>query len=440
VGTEANKMEESKDTAKFGLLKEPDKTLISHLVGRCQKAGIEHKLDVSEDGTYHLSILIPCGREKREVSIMWPEDATEFSHIEFEKHRFVQGYEAICSYEYGTIEAYIRPLRGFSRDSLFSVLLGVPRHEVRKMNQEESVFQVKGDVGGKEINIAIGAPTGTIEALTQRELEEELTIKISGISMSTNQEASDILQKLSNSLFFEIRNARGIPIMLEAYHHTPLTALALVLAEAHNHVSDVGFPRYQYDLDPMRLYWYATGASQMPLVQFLAFYQVLEFYFPIYSQQEVHRQVKNILKEPAFDPNHDPHIAKVISAVTSGIGKGHGEERGQLLMTIKACVQDDELREIVARIGLEEYYSTEAKKLSKCNANLENKKLDLREQFAERIYDIRCRIVHTKYTQLDEEQILPFSKEEALLRTEIPIIEFIARKSIVAASEKLSLQ
>lgn len=438
-------MEESKDTAKLGLpqladLKEPDRTLIGGLVARCEKVNIEHTLDILDDGSYHFSIFIPCGREKREVSIMWPEDATELGHVEFEKYRFVQGYEAICSYDYGTIEAYIRPLRGFKRDSLFSVLLGIPRHEIRKMEQGDFIFQVKDKVGGSEVNIAIGEPSDTIEVLTQKELEEELTIKISGLSISTNQEALDILQKLSNSLFFEIRDARGIPIMLEAYHHTPLTAVALILAEEHNHVSDVGFPRYQYDLDPMRLYWYATSANQMPLVQFLAFYQVLEFYFPIYSRQEVHRQVKNILKEPAFDPNHDPHIAKVISAVMSGIGKGYAEERSQLQITIRVCVQDDELRDMVARIGLEEYYGTEAKKLSNCNVNLENKKLDLSEQFAERIYDIRCRIVHTKYTQLDEERILPFSKEEALLRTEVPIVEFIARKSIIAASEKLSLQ
>jgi hypothetical protein len=438
-------MGESNDVAKsdlpqLGELKEPDKTLITHLVDRCQKADIEHKLDVSEDGSYHFGILIPCGREKREVSIMWPEDATELSHLEFEKYRFVQGYEAICSYEYGTIEAYVRPLRGFKRDSLFSVLLGIPRHEIRKMNQGDLIFQVKGNVGENEVNVAISEPTETIEVLTQKELEEELTIKISGISISTNQEALDILQKLSNSLFFEIRNARGVPLMLEAYHHTPLTAEALILAEAQTHVSDVGFPKYQYDLDPLRLYWYATSAYQMPLVQFLAFYQVLEFYFPIYSQQEVQRQVKNILKEPAFDPNYDPHVARVISAVMSGIGRGYADERSQLLMTIKACVQDEELREMIARIGLEEYYRVEAKKLSRCNINCENKKLDLREQFAERIYDIRCRIVHTKDTELDGGRILPFSKEEALLRTELAIIEFMARKVIIAVSEKLSLR
>jgi hypothetical protein len=38
----------------------------------------------------------------------------------------------------------------------------------------------------------------------------------------------------------------------------------------------------------------------MPLLQFLAFYQVIEFYFPTYSQAEAHRKLKAILKDPPF--------------------------------------------------------------------------------------------------------------------------------------------
>jgi len=35
-------------------------------------------------------------------------------------------------------------------------------------------------------------------------------------------------------------------------------------------------------------------------------HQALEFFFPIYSQIEAHRRVRNILKDPSFSPHKIP--------------------------------------------------------------------------------------------------------------------------------------
>ncbi len=40
----------------------------------------------------------------------------------------------------------------------------------------------------------------------------------------------------------------------------------------------------EYDRDPLFLYWYARSVPETPLVQFLSYYQVLEYYFPAYSR------------------------------------------------------------------------------------------------------------------------------------------------------------
>lgn len=64
---------------------------------------------------------------------------------------------------------------------------------------------------------------------------------------------------------------------------------------------------------------------------------------------------------------------------------------------------------------------------------------NLRQEVADRMYEIRCRIVHTKGSEGEMELLLPFSTEAKRLGYDIELIEFIARKVIVAASRPLRL-
>lgn len=61
--------------------------------------------------------------------------------------------------------------------------------------------------------------------------------------------------------------------------------------------------------------------------------------------------------------------------------------------------------------------------------------LDLRNDVSDRIYEIRCRIVHTKSNSgdADIEPLLPFSREAEALTFEIDLVQFIAREVIIAA-------
>jgi hypothetical protein len=52
-------------------------------------------------------------------------------------------------------------------------------------------------------------------------------------------------------------------------------------------------PRTTYDHEPMSLYWYARQARGVPLLEFLAYYQCIEFYFPTYAEAEAQKRVRN---------------------------------------------------------------------------------------------------------------------------------------------------
>lgn len=436
-------------TSDKGTISEPDKSLLNKLINRCQEVDIKTELRISDDNHYLFFIYLPCGREKRELLIMDSEEAKNLAKIEFEKYAFVLGYQSICSYEYGTIEAYVRFLtrrfmpRTLILERLFMTLLGLSYDEVNKKKKEELVFITKHEPPDKEpITIAISQPTNTILTLTQREMREGagLTIKISGLKFTKNERAVNFLEKFANPLLFQIDSLIRYPLMLETYYERPLPSRPKIMPRKRPEKAAVTFPKYEYDRDPLNLYWYARSAFEMPLLRFLAYYQVLEFYFPTYSSKETSRVVANILKDPNFVAERDVDISKVISAVLRGMGKGYAEEKQQLCSTILGCVEEKEIRDFIEGDDhIKKHLKTDFKKLSSIKVNVDAKDLDIRAQIAERLYDIRCKIVHAKAGNTVTDRILPFSKEESLLAPEITIIEFIARKAIIAGSKKLTI-
>lgn len=58
---------------------------------------------------------------------------------------------------------------------------------------------------------------------------------------------------------------------------------------------------------------------------------------------------------------------------------------------------------------------------------------------SQRIYEIRCRIVHTKAGEHDVDLLLPFSAEARILAFDLELLEFIVRTALIAGSRPLRL-
>ncbi len=178
----------------------------------------------------------------------------------------------------------------------------------------------------------------------------------------------------------------------------------------------------------------------MPLMRFLANYQVLEFYFPVYSEIEAQRTLRNVLKDPTFDPTRDADVSRLLSAIKVGAkGRTYGNESEQLEATIRHCVTADDLRSFLISEDEARYrfYTTDdAKKVVGETLPVRKKSDDHRGAVAKRIYAIRNRIVHTKGSFEEREPLLPFDPETRHLRHDIELVEFLARKVLVASSRQ----
>jgi hypothetical protein len=201
------------------------------------------------------------------------------------------------------------------------------------------------------------------------------------------------------------------------------------------------YPLADYNDEAMSLYWYAKSARDMPLLRFLAFYQSIEFYFPRYSQTEARKRVGAIIKNPTFRAYRDDDLDRLISAIQLARSGGLGNERSQLRSVVTECISADEMRQyLIASREREEHFSGKVPKTKYHKIPIANRNADVRNDVADRIYDIRCKIVHTKNEHSEDEfpMILPFSDDADFLLLDIDLVEFIAKRVLVSSSGELT--
>jgi len=179
----------------------------------------------------------------------------------------------------------------------------------------------------------------------------------------------------------------------------------------------------------------------MPLLQYLAYYQVLEYYFPSYARREVFERLRNQLKDKTFDIDRNADLDRLI-AVVNRFGAGYGNEREQLKTTIRACIEEEQARSFIENGDLMKKYFTEAQAIKGLpHLMLNDKNSDVRDQIANRIYDLRCRIVHTKDEPNDSgpDLLLPFSGEADSIPPDIDLIKFLAQKALIANAQTMRI-
>lgn len=395
-----------------------------------------------------LVVQIPQERDHKNLLFLDDHELHEVINSEFEKYRFIRGFEAIWSEELQAIECEIQSGDPLRISSVFFRRLGAV---LGGSKQSEPVSNFELPSPHPQVKIVIGEASLDFTTLISFKrdafytnlgrLAKRPTMRITGLKVHTHDEALRELQRIGNSILFQIDLATNMPI-----HFALDRDLMRDLRAGRKRMLSKGItltaPRYQYDEEPLSLYWYARTAQNLPLLQFLAFYQVLEFYFPIYSQADAQRRIRNVLKNPTFDPNSDSDISQILNAVKlSAKGRAFGDERSQLKSTIIACVENDVLWDFFeSNQERKDFFDVQKKSrsLAKQKISFSNRDSDLRTEVSNRIYELRCRIVHTKEED-DFEILLPFSPEVGYIKHDLELIELLARNVLIAGGKPLQI-
>ncbi|MDQ0309405.1 hypothetical protein J2S46_003961 [Kitasatospora herbaricolor] len=279
----------------------------------------------------------------------------------------------------------------------------------------------------------IGSPS-KVFCLLSRVRQGVVTLRIRGIERKTHDEALSVLEKLGSSIVFDLDVKYGLSLGLRRLRlHVPSPRGTPVSTEAPSH------PGLEYGKEPLSLYRYARTAQGMPLLEFLAYYQVLEYYFPRYGQREAFDRLRNELRDPRFSANDDQHLSRIIR-ISNQSNRGFGDERSQLKSVIRYCVSEESLREFIASNPELERHLTEKSSIKGVSAlDLRSQKADLINLACDRIYNVRCRVVHSKEDGGGQPDglLLPLSKEADAVKMENIFMRFLAQKTLIASAVPL---
>lgn len=352
------------------------------------------------------------------------EQIRNFESIKFEDYSIVGAYAAILSKTENTIEAIITA-PNISK-------IGTTRLK-KFLLQGRSEYKFTQDFDETKFHISIANSSKEIRTITDQSDGLGLSLKIACKDTVNHEKALVLLTEVSNSLFFDMDIENNIFLTLARYSsrrkRDSLSRDAKITE----------YPKNKYDNSSMELYWYARSAINMPLLQFLAYYQAIEFYYPNFFNVELTKKIRAIIKNPSFRIAKDSDVSKILSAIKDK-GSHFGAEREQLKSTLKECLDNEEIAKFVsASTEREKFFNSKAKGITSKTINVQNKNIDLYIQVAERIYDIRCKIVHTKGDDSDGEieLLLPFSKEAEKLDEDIELVKFVAQKIIIHTSGNL---
>ena len=417
------------------------------LLERAANAGIETKVqerDVINDTVTFWTIFIPSGKETRRLVFSSEKRADDILSTNFEKISFLNDYDAIVDLKTGNIEALLSPRGSFS-NRLMERRLGLSdmldsSGEVSAEDEfKKNCLYCDGPDG---IRLEISPCSDNIYFLCghggRTGMRRPVSLTISLHKSIDYETAVNILETISNSLFFQIEIEKSVTLSLRR-NLGRRRPMRLKTAEDADGVK-IHYPSYEYDRAPISLYWYAKSARGMPLLQFLAYYQVVEFYFPNFTKLEAIRNARKILKNPTFRIDRESDLTKLVSSI-AGSGRIGGSERVQMQTTVAEVLSLEEVKSYFEENeDVADVIKKKQKGITDKTINIAREGYDYRTDIASLLYDIRCRIVHTKNDGENgkSELLLPFSSAEDGLWAYIEVMQLVARHALIRSSSVLN--
>jgi hypothetical protein len=436
---------------------------VTAVAKRAQEVGWEVEWRTHDDlSAPALVIYLPNGREKRRL-VVNEGRAIKLLNIELGQYRLLGDYLAIDNYEESYFEAAVRPSApGTSLMSLPGVEVistaskpetadsgdeafddGSGTHDSGPTILADDKWKLEIDDERSPRKIEFSEASDAFYAMVNdllvrppmRGRRGSISLKIWGLRAVRHESAVRMLEEFSGSLLFELDVRYGAAYQLGHFRNrSPMRS-----RQPSRVQQPPSMPRFRYPSEALSLYNYGRSATGMPLLQFLAFYQVLEFFFPQHFRQHLLKRLRLEIIDPRFEVGNDTHLAKLLNLASSG-GRGNGSEREQLRATVNACVDETTLREFL-RDDTERLDDLGDKKRihGVPIVTAASRNSSLLDQVVERVYALRCRIVHAKADGGDSlvELLLPGGSEASALGTDVDLVQFLAQKAIIAGGSAL---
>ena len=152
----------------------------------------------------------------------------------------------------------------------------------------------------------------------------------------------------------------------------------------------IRFPRTRIQPEVADLFNFAGQATDNMLLAFLNYYQTLEYFMPAAVRQGALKRIRRELRDPKFDEDSDQSILRIASAAERSINM---PEAAQIRVLVAEYVRRDVLEDFFKH-DWGNYFSKRGPIEGVPAISLESP--EFLNHVADRIYQIRNRIVHAK--------------------------------------------
>lgn len=411
---------------------------LAAVVVRAQGAGREVVLGYYVDHAAQpydsiLAVGLPAGDGQRYLWVDGP-GASEILALPFEFYEYLPEHDAVWNPREASVEASIE---------FFG--MGGHKHYLRRTRQPEKSLSLTNGTG---LTLRFGQPSTAgqllLRQVTRLEPEVSASLSLSPLPASSAAEAGEWLTRIGETFLFRhdlATQESAYLVRSPVEEWTPgrkNPELGPPETENPSWFTGTVLPR-----DPLRLFLYARSVrAEFPLIKFLAYYQVIEFFLPRYAMLEQAEELQKALREEGFDPESITSITAALDQVTKVAKRSEWE---QLRATLARSLNIDSLRRTLAKPEAAEVVAaltddqqplgtpkiplgrtcTHQQRPCKCDTEIVT-------ALARRIYGLRNRLVHTKESSSDARPLFPFDFDAARIAADTEVLKFVAASVLLA--------
>ena len=259
------------------------------------------------------------------------------------------------------------------------------------------------------------------------------TIKVFNVGGKSVEDALEESSRIIEYCLFELAYLKNLPVGVseEWPARRRLGGDTFVYEDDFDGTS---LPMPSVDFNPDVVQFYQLGvSSRVPVLQFWSFYQVLEHYFVRTSDEGLHTQLANRLKDPRFKPSAaqlDRLVQDVVDHVDS-IG-----EVSMLESVLKKYVDPEKLIDFIQQyeVFLDEPHYTKRRRVFGDDVEVKLDKDSVVENVARTIHAIRDTLMYSSDRFSRTARNVTFDRVSEMVKLEVPLMKFLAERVIIGTS------
>ena len=269
-------------------------------------------------------------------------------------------------------------------------------------------------------------------------LYRPLTIKVYNVAASSIEKALKLSNSVIDACLFELSYLKGIPLALvEEWPRRQPIVKPFQFGDNNTTGQQLRLPKTTFNSDIIRFYQRGMSTDD-PVIQFLSFYQVLEYYFDSVSDKLLYDKLSQRINDPKFLTSQS-NLDRVIKDILSHT-KETTHETIKLKLVLDKFIDETELIEFIKAYEKHLDNNLYSKKYTVFGKDIEVKFLSghVFGNIATRIKTIRNALVHSSDSFERDQRYIPTTSNENIIRIEIPVIKYLSEKVIIASGRQFS--